>query len=415
MVTMSRITLRHLFFPPARRVDRPRRGPGLRVEALETRANPVSAVLDSSGVLNIDGSSSVNDRILVQQSGGFIRVLDARFSTPILVPIQTGFGSVAQISVGLVSGIDVNGLDGNDLIDLNSAAAGFDSITIDATLRGGSGNDSIAGGDGNDLIASGDGNDWIFGNEGDDSIDGGTGNDIIVGGSGDDTLVGGSENDRLFGSGGSDSLLGLGGNDSLFGELGDDTLLGGSDNDRISGSSGNDSVLGEGGDDVLFGDAGNDTITAADGDDRVFGLDGNDSLSGDAGNDTLDGGNGNDSVAAGADDDSVLGGTGNDSLDGGIGTDTLVGGAGNDLFYGGEVYPGNSSAITATLSGGTLFVTGTTGNDRIGVSKSLGTISVTDSRTGLPVRVLIANGSGPLVESVSAAAVAQIVVNADAG
>src|SRR5262249_59004346 len=107
MVPMSRIKLRPLFFPPARRVDRPRRGPGLRVEALETRANPVSAVLDSSGALNIDGSSSVNDRILVQQSGGFIRVLDARFRTPLLVPIHTRLRSLPQTSAGILSRISV--------------------------------------------------------------------------------------------------------------------------------------------------------------------------------------------------------------------------------------------------------------------------------------------------------------------
>src|SRR5262245_32525105 len=172
MDTMFRSTFFHLLhrFRPA--TGGRRRPPGLRVEGLETRANPVSATLSAAGTLFVDGSGSVgspiNDRILVRQSNGFIMVFDARSGVALPVPIQTTVGTVARVPVTAVSGIDVAGLDGNDFIDLNSSAAGFAPITINATIRGGSGVDSIAGGAGNDVIIGGDNNDLIFGNEGDD-------------------------------------------------------------------------------------------------------------------------------------------------------------------------------------------------------------------------------------------------------
>src|SRR5262249_33150786 len=205
---MFRSTFFHLF----PRFRRPTGGKGprasLRLEGLETRANPVSATLDAAGTLFVDGSGSVgspiNDRILLRQSNGFILVFDARTGVALTVPIQVAGTFVPRVPVTAVTGIDVAGLDGNDFIDLNSSAAGFAPITINATIRGGSGVDSIAGGAGNDVIFGGDNNDLIFGNEGDDSIMGGTGNDLIFGGAGDDTISGGADNDRLFGNDGSD-------------------------------------------------------------------------------------------------------------------------------------------------------------------------------------------------------------------
>src|SRR5262245_29589957 len=73
--TMFRSTFLHSFFRFRRARDGKARPPALRLEALETRANPVSAILDGAGTLFIDGSGGVgtpvNDRILVRQSGGF--------------------------------------------------------------------------------------------------------------------------------------------------------------------------------------------------------------------------------------------------------------------------------------------------------------------------------------------------------
>ncbi|ODS25065.1 hypothetical protein AB835_00740 [Candidatus Endobugula sertula] len=65
----------------------------------------------------------------------------------------------------------------------------------DATLIGGSGNDSITGYYGNDTLQGGSGNDSLHGEGGADSLFGGEGDDIISGGAGDNTLSGGQGSD----------------------------------------------------------------------------------------------------------------------------------------------------------------------------------------------------------------------------
>jgi Ca2+-binding RTX toxin-like protein len=194
---MPRSIFRH-FYHLLRQTRRPARSTRLRVEGLEERRNPVSATWNAvDGILRVSGSSTVNDRIFVRQdnspSGPVLGVFDAR--TGVFVTIQNSPTSPTTIAVAAVVGIEVTGAGGNDFLDLNSAAGGFQSITVPATIIGGSGVDSLAGGDGNDSIIGGDNADLIFGNEGDDTILGQGGDDAIFGSAGQDSLLGGSGND----------------------------------------------------------------------------------------------------------------------------------------------------------------------------------------------------------------------------
>jgi Ca2+-binding RTX toxin-like protein len=165
-------------------------------------------------------------------------------------------------------------------------------VSIDDTISGGAGSDTIYG-DGSDVVngSIGDngflGADFIFGNQGTDLIYGGAGNDTIYAGQNDapedasgsfrngiDTVYAGDGHDFVFGNHGSDLLYGGGSSDTMFGGQDDDTIFGGTNSDLIYGNLGND-VL-EGGDpdstskltsftDTLIGGSGNDTMYGGDG------------------------------------------------------------------------------------------------------------------------------------------------------
>jgi serralysin len=73
----------------------------------------------------------------------------------------------------------------------------------------------------------------INGNSLDNSLAGSVGSDTIYGLGGIDRLYGMGGSDRLYGGGASDTLFGYEGNDWLYGEAGADTLHGGADNDTF--------------------------------------------------------------------------------------------------------------------------------------------------------------------------------------
>ncbi|GJE02175.1 alkaline phosphatase PhoX [Methylobacterium isbiliense] len=156
----------------------------------------------------------------------------------------------------------------------------LDLMTIDRSIEGTSGADSLAGSqiadliwgrEGNDTITGGGGNDYLSGLQDNDSIAGGAGNDTLFGDAGDDRVDGGLGNDQVRGYLGNDTLFGSAGNDALYGEEGDDFLGAGSGNDYLTGGLGNDALFGEEGSDLLFGNAGNDFLTGGAGSD-IFAL-----------------------------------------------------------------------------------------------------------------------------------------------
>src|SRR4051812_33221441 len=113
--------------------------------------------------------------------------------------------------------IVINGLDGNDLIEVS----GNHAVEIHA-------------GKGDDRIASGPKNDVIFGDEG---------HDIINAGLGDDVVHGGADGDEIHGNGGDDLLFADGGGGLVTGDAGDDRLFGGDGPDNFHGGDGADTFM----------------------------------------------------------------------------------------------------------------------------------------------------------------------------
>lgn len=97
------------------------------------------------------------------------------------------------------------------------------SVAVGRNLNGGNGNDVLNGTDGNDRLDGGNGSDTLNGGGGNDTLNGGNGNDTLNGGDGNDTLNGGNGNDVLRGGAGNDTLNGGNGNDLFILAAGDGT------------------------------------------------------------------------------------------------------------------------------------------------------------------------------------------------
>src|SRR5438477_11751107 len=111
------------------------------VERLEERtllASHLTASL-SGGLLRINGTSH-GDQISVREVNNQISVEG--------VFIRAGGRERASVSASRVSRIQVNGLGGNDHIDLDSQAHGGQPLRQSTLLSGGTGNDIIHGGRG---------------------------------------------------------------------------------------------------------------------------------------------------------------------------------------------------------------------------------------------------------------------------
>ena len=95
-----------------------------------------------------------------------------------------GFVTIFAISNGYTGGFTAYNFDGF-IGALNLTGIG----SLDETLTGATGNDTLSGGDGNDALIGLAGADTLNGGNGDDAMTGGTGNDTLNGGSGTDTAV----------------------------------------------------------------------------------------------------------------------------------------------------------------------------------------------------------------------------------
>jgi VCBS repeat-containing protein len=225
---------------------------------------------------------------------------------------------------------------------LNNNITGTGS-SINYTLRGYGGNDTLTSTNGSDVLHGGSGDDELFGYEGNDTLYGGSGDDDLRAGAGNDTLDGGADDDEMRGNNGNDTYYVDSTGDEVIENsgAGEDTVYstvsftlspnvenltlqtGGTtgtgndlDNDIFTEESTTGYTLnGEGGNDLIYGDSGADT------------------LNGGSGADTLNGNNGNDTLNGGNNNDTLYGQNGSDVLDGGAGGDTMSGGAGNDTYY----------------------------------------------------------------------------------
>jgi hypothetical protein len=148
------------------------------IEPLEDRTLPATTIQASlvSGVLNVQGTDA-GDYLRVTQSSGRISVYNTQ--------ITVGSTKVDSVDAAAVTKVTMNGLGGNDTLIAST-------VTKDATIYGGAGNDSLYGGLANDYLDGGAGVDTIYGNAGNDRLVSGT----TIGER--DTLLGGAGFDRFF-------------------------------------------------------------------------------------------------------------------------------------------------------------------------------------------------------------------------
>ncbi len=228
--------------------------------------------------------------------------------------------------------IIVSALFGDDTIVLDS------SVTLDATLNGGIGNDSLTGGSGSDELDGGPGN---------DTLTGGTGNDTMIGGNGNETYVFNTNtplgSDTVTDSAGSDYLYFVGSTNNVIVNLGLTTPQVVNANLTLTLASAT-SI------EHLYGGSGNDTLTGNSVNNTLNGGAGNDKLYGRAGADVLEGGDGNDTLYGESGDDTLVGGAGNETYvfntNTPLGSDTVTDSAGSDYLY----FVGSTNNVTANLS-----------------------------------------------------------------
>ncbi|MEL7011094.1 MAG: calcium-binding protein, partial [Cyanobacteria bacterium J06588_4] len=249
----------------------------------------------------------------------------------------TGLGTDTLSEIELAR---LQGGAGNNKLDATGATS------VNVTLDGASGDDSLYGGELADFLMGREGDDSLRGNNGNDSLYGSSGHDTLRGHSGNDLLNSGDGDDSLYGSYGNDTMLGGSGSDRLI-EYGNvdftltDTSLTGLGTDTISeielarlqGGAGDNQLDAAGATGInvtLDGAGGDDTLAGGSQSDFLMGRTGDDSLRGNQGHDTLIGSSGHDILRGNSGHDSIDGGSGNDSLFGSYGNDTLVGGAGSD-------------------------------------------------------------------------------------
>ncbi len=337
----------------------------------QLRPPPVTLV---SGALSITGTGAA-DKVLISESAGTLS-LNYR-------------GLAFTFNTTDVTSITVDGQGGDDTVTIDS------TVSINSTVVGGTGNDSITTGGGDDSVDGGAGNDLIDAGLGDDAITGGDGVDtasyatrtqnltLAIGTAGNGQ---GSENDTI----GADveNLIGGDGADTLTGSLANNSLSGGNGDDEIAGGEGNDTVDGGAGQDLLDGENGNDVIINLDGE--------RDTVRGSAGTDTAD----NDLV------DDILGTidptthviTGGDveSLTA-TGIFEISSTSGNDVI----VLHQDASGLTVSLNGVTTQPQDLTGFTGIRVDALEGDDSVTtDGTVTLPITISGGDGNDTLGGSV---------------
>jgi Ca2+-binding RTX toxin-like protein len=163
--------------------------------------------------------------------GGSVGNDDIIFSNGTLGRVNVSIRGRLFQNLDFVAGIYVYAGSGNDRVTLPA------TMTRQAFISGGSGDDFLRGGGVGDTLLGDSGNDTIFGADGPDFIDGSAGNDTLQGDAGNDVILGGLDDDLLFGNAGRDLLIGQQGIDTLTGGADPNILIGGTtshDNDRAA-------------------------------------------------------------------------------------------------------------------------------------------------------------------------------------
>jgi len=191
----------------------------------------------------------------------------------------------------------------------------------------------IEGSDGNDIINGGALNDMINGNGGDDTLNGGRGDDTLDGGAGTDTLA------FDFNPGGDITYTGSASEFNVFVDgVNEGTFI-----NIESVEFANGDVIST--EDLNFDDSDGDSDTDSS---VINGTPGEDTLNGTDGNDIINSGDGDDMINGGAGDDTLNGGRGFDIVDGEEGTDVLA----FDFELGENItYTGSASEFNVFVDG----------------------------------------------------------------
>jgi Ca2+-binding RTX toxin-like protein len=325
------------------------------------RADAAVTATFSSGVLTVFGDGINNSIVISRDAAGRILVNDGA------VVVVGGTPTVVN-----TVRIQVFGLDGEDVINLNEASGALPP----ANLFGGGANDTLTGGSGGDLLFGQAGNDMLFGRGG---------FDLLFGGSEDDTLTGGDADDLVFGESG---------NDRMVWDPGDDT-------DLNEGGAGIDTVEVNGGNGAeQFTATANGTrvrfdrlspapfsIDIGTTENLVVNMNGGDDSFSATGNlaalilITVDGGTGNDTLLGSNGADLLLSGDGDDVIDGQQGNDVALLGAGDDVFQwdpgdGNDIVEGQEGTDTMLFngSGGPEIFEASANGERVLFTRNLGNI-----------------------------------------
>jgi FG-GAP-like repeat/RTX calcium-binding nonapeptide repeat (4 copies) len=192
-----------------------------------------------------------------------------------MVSVQATGYSVGTFPLSELTGVHIVGGTGDDKLKVGS------TVLLPATIRGGSGDDTLVGGGGGNVLIAGEGNSVLHA---------GGGVNLLVPGKriyfsdrfGRDTLIGGTgmsiadfsrridplflSNDNLPDSG--DTAAGeaieiMSNVSAIWGGTGNDTIVGTTPGEFLSGGAGNNTIHGGGTTDLLIGGDGQDTVVAA--------------------------------------------------------------------------------------------------------------------------------------------------------
>ena len=287
---------------------------------------------------------------------------DDPMTTPVLDSIQFADGEVMTFQDVLDQGFDIDGTEGDDLIEGTAVTDRINAMGGNDTVIAKAGDDVIDGGAGQDIIDAGEGNDTI-------TTSGGA--DVVYGGPGDDTVFG-QDGDLLIDQEGTNSLdlsayAGLTVANlevTQYGAPDGETYLNLHVRDELSPGT----TPATGGVSVQRGEIGYfAAITVSDGAggavtltyDQLMGQyagegfvyrdgDAADTLIGTPYADTLFGYAGADVIQAGAGDDRIDGGAGDDTLEGGLGNDTYLlaySGGRDSVIEDGQAEPNSTNTI----------------------------------------------------------------------
>jgi len=138
-----------------------------------------------AGTLDGSAGDGAADQVTVEAtSGDDVAVIsgDANGVSVVGLPAQVNVTGMD----GTLDHLQVNGGDGDDVLDARNVAAGAIGLVLD----GGAGNDVILGSAGDDVLRGGEGDDIIIGGGGHDIIDAGPGDNVVIQGftSGEDRI-----------------------------------------------------------------------------------------------------------------------------------------------------------------------------------------------------------------------------------